>query len=188
MSFRPGGDRTPDHSRRSAKTGTTRIVAAKELRHGGRGFGSLCCGGLIGFWNRRSRRCWAKPSRCPNTEGFEKGGTLELWAGGAVADGVVNNGVLLGSLLANDADLIHGKFLPFQTEITATSSEHPSLLGGELLSVRFVSNGRESNIDNIQLSNVVPAPSSLATLLGVGVMVVGMEWWKKRRRRVSTTA
>jgi choice-of-anchor C domain-containing protein len=29
----------------------------------------------------------------------------------------------------------------------------------------------------------VPAPSSLATLVGVGVMVVGMEWWKKRRRR-----
>lgn len=29
----------------------------------------------------------------------------------------------------------------------------------------------------------VPAPSSLATLIGVGVMVFGMERWKKRRRR-----
>ncbi len=29
----------------------------------------------------------------------------------------------------------------------------------------------------------VPAPSSLTTLLGVGVMVIAMEWWKKRRRR-----
>ena len=28
----------------------------------------------------------------------------------------------------------------------------------------------------------VPVPSSLATLIGVGVMVVGMEWWKKRRK------
>lgn len=30
----------------------------------------------------------------------------------------------------------------------------------------------------------VPAPSSLVTLVGVGVMVIGIEWWKKRRRRV----
>ncbi len=28
----------------------------------------------------------------------------------------------------------------------------------------------------------VPAPSSLVTLIGVGMMVGGMEWWKKRRR------
>ncbi len=37
-------------------------------------------------------------------------------------------------------------------------------------------------------NNPVPAPSSLACLLGVGVMVGGMEWWKKRRRRVRVTA
>ncbi len=30
-------------------------------------------------------------------------------------------------------------------------------------------------------SGVVPAPSSLVCLIGVGVMVGGMEWWKRRR-------
>jgi probable HAF family extracellular repeat protein len=30
---------------------------------------------------------------------------------------------------------------------------------------------------------VVPEPSSFAALVGVGVMVFGMAWWKKRRRR-----
>ena len=36
----------------------------------------------------------------------------------------------------------------------------------------------------------VPAPSSLTVLVGVGMMVFGMEWWKKRRlrRRLRTTA
>jgi hypothetical protein len=37
-------------------------------------------------------------------------------------------------------------------------------------------------------TTVVPAPSSLTVLLGVGVTVFGMEWWKKRRRRVRATA
>jgi choice-of-anchor C domain-containing protein len=42
-------------------------------------------------------------------------------------------------------------------------------------------------LDDVQV-NVVPAPSSLTVLLGVGVMVFGMEWWKKRRRSVRATA
>ncbi len=32
----------------------------------------------------------------------------------------------------------------------------------------------------------VPAPSSLTCLVGVGLMVFGMEWWKKRRRPQGT--
>lgn len=38
-------------------------------------------------------------------------------------------------------------------------------------------------------NNVVPAPSSLACLIGVGVTFGGMQWWKKRRlqRRAKAT-
>jgi hypothetical protein len=43
-------------------------------------------------------------------------------------------------------------------------------------------------IDDVRLTQVVPAPSSLTAWIGVGVMVFGMEWWKKRRRRVRATA
>jgi hypothetical protein len=43
-------------------------------------------------------------------------------------------------------------------------------------------------VASIESTTVVPAPSSLTVLLGVGVMVFGMEWWKKRRRRVRATA
>ncbi|QDT73370.1 hypothetical protein [Lacipirellula limnantheis] len=84
-----------------------------------------------------------------------KGGSLQLWAGGTVASGNVVGGTILGSLSVADNQLTPGLFLPFSTEITAPSS---GPLRGELLSVRFVSNGVEAELDNVQL-DVEETPS-----------------------------
>lgn len=47
-------------------------------------------------------------------------------------------------------------------------------------------------LDNVEVFDrgpaVVPAPSAGVCLVGIGVLVGGMEWWKKRRRRASATA
>ncbi len=43
------------------------------------------------------------------------------------------------------------------------------------------------NVTALDGGNAVPAPSSLVCLVGVGAMVGGMEWWKKRRDRVRAT-
>ena len=109
------------------------------------------------------------------------GGVLELWAGGTAALGDVSDGVLLGSLTVNNTDLVRGKFIPFQTEIEAPLS---GLLGGELLSIRFVSNGRESEIDNIHLStvNAVPESSSLSVWSFLSMAAIGCCYWRKRRQ------
>jgi hypothetical protein len=93
---------------------------------------------------------------------FIAGGTLELWAGGTVTDGDVIGGTILGSLVVSDDQLMPGIFLPFETQIVAPTS---GLSGTELLAIRFVSNGIESDLDNVQLAPI-PEP---APLLAIGI-------------------
>jgi hypothetical protein len=61
------------------------------------------------------------------------------------------------------------------------------LAAGEKIYVGIGGNGDEF-YDTFRLRytidvTVVPAPSSLTCLIGIGVMLGGMKWWKKHRRR-----
>jgi hypothetical protein len=94
--------------------------------------------------------------------GHNAGGALELWAGGTVTEGDVIGGTILGSLVVSDDQLVPGIFLPFDTQIVAPTS---GLSGSELLAIRFVSNGNESELDNVQLAPI-PEPASI---LAIGV-------------------
>jgi hypothetical protein len=104
------------------------------------------------------------------TRAVPSGGVLELWAGGTVADGNVIAGTLVGSMVVPTSSLVGQQFLPFSTTIDSPLSG-PT---GALLAVRFVSNGRESEIDDIQLSmRPVPEPSAfLVTIAMASLMAV----------------
>lgn len=97
-------------------------------------------------------------------DGIDAVGTLELWAGGSVANGVVSGGTLLDSVTVDETTIASGQFQQFDAAYFASAGD-PSL--GALLSAQITfTSGSQMDFD-LAAINSAPEPASMA-LLGLG--------------------
>lgn len=113
---------------------------------------------------------------------------IELWAGGAVASGIVTGGTLLTSALLAPADQTLGAFELLTAPTFVANGSTPQI--GQLLSVRIVKlNGTQVDFDAINVNFVgtsveAPEPGTLALLLATGgIGITGLMAAQRRRRR-----
>ena len=107
--------------------------------------------------------------------------TVELWAGGSVAAGVVTGGTLLSSITLSAANLTN----PFAMEPASVlfSSAATGPLIGQTLAIRFAASGNSfASFDGASVTlSPIPEPASAALwLAGIGVLGLVL----RRRARV----
>ncbi|MBC8135772.1 MAG: hypothetical protein H8F28_07805 [Fibrella sp.] len=113
-------------------------------------------------------------------DGFVGDTTVQLFAGGNVANGVVTGGTLLSSASLSFASIVVGTFQPLTLNYVVANND-PSL--GQNLSIRIVkTSGTQIDFDAVRLQSnavtVVPeSPTGLLAVVGLVVFVIG-----KRRK------
>lgn len=94
-------------------------------------------------------------------DGYEGNATVNLYAGGTVANGGVTGGTLLDSVSVLASDLTPGNWSPYQVSYTATQSDP---LIGELITIQIVKDsGSQINFDDFEFQPV-PEPATMVAL------------------------
>jgi hypothetical protein len=91
--------------------------------------------------------------------------------------------------LLPDSTEVYGSFLNGEaTHVFAQAIDRAKPLNFSFLAHDYDERYQMNSLSIEVSGTAVPAPSSLTTLVGVGVMVLGMERWKKRKRRIRIVA